>query len=112
MDGPRPTIAGARLPSLHELSRAILSRNLSDESCSAEVTAAGFGRDRTADGTGPAIAIGGGTQVHRLRTVRLAALLVGLAMVAAACGGGGDEGGGGSSGGTAQVQPGGTLNYA
>lgn len=50
--------------------------------------------------------------MHRLRTVRLAALLVGLAMVAAACGGGGDEGGGGSSGGTAQVQPGGTLNYA
>jgi peptide/nickel transport system substrate-binding protein len=47
--------------------------------------------------------------VHRLRTVRLAALLVGLAMVAAACGGGGDEGGGG---GTAQIQPGGTLNYA
>jgi peptide/nickel transport system substrate-binding protein len=49
--------------------------------------------------------------VHRLRTVRLAALLVGLAMTAAACGGGGDnkstEGGG-----TAQVKPGGTLNYA
>src|SRR5829696_6482877 len=51
-------------------------------------------------------------QVHRLRTVRLAALLVGLAMVAAACGGGDDEGGGGTSGGTAQIQPGGTLNYA
>jgi peptide/nickel transport system substrate-binding protein len=49
--------------------------------------------------------------VHRLRTVRLAALLVGLAMVAAACGGGGDEGGGGG-GGSAQIQPGGTLNYA
>jgi peptide/nickel transport system substrate-binding protein len=49
--------------------------------------------------------------VHRLRTVRLAALLVGLAMVAAACGGGGDEGGGGG-GGNAQIQPGGTLNYA
>jgi peptide/nickel transport system substrate-binding protein len=48
--------------------------------------------------------------VHRMRTVRLAALLVGLAMVAAACGGGGDEGGGG--GGSAQIQPGGTLNYA
>ena len=49
--------------------------------------------------------------MHRLRTVRLAALLVGLAMVAAACGGGGDEGGqtGGESG---QVTQGGTLNYA
>jgi peptide/nickel transport system substrate-binding protein len=49
--------------------------------------------------------------VHRLRTVRLAALLVGLAMVAAACGGGDDEGGE-AGGGTAQIQPGGTLNYA
>jgi peptide/nickel transport system substrate-binding protein len=49
--------------------------------------------------------------VHRLRTVRLAALLVGLAMVAAACGGGGDEGGD-TGGGTGAVQPGGTLNYA
>ena len=49
--------------------------------------------------------------MHRLRTARLAALLVGLAMVAAACGGGGDEGGD-SGGGSAQVQPGGTLNYA
>jgi peptide/nickel transport system substrate-binding protein len=49
--------------------------------------------------------------VHRLRTVRLAALLVGLALVAAGCGGGGDEGGD-SGGGTAQIQPGGTLNYA
>jgi peptide/nickel transport system substrate-binding protein len=49
--------------------------------------------------------------VHRLRTVRLAALLVGLAMVAAACGGGDDEGGD-TSGGTAQIQDGGTLNYA
>jgi peptide/nickel transport system substrate-binding protein len=49
--------------------------------------------------------------VHRLRTVRLAALLVGLAMVAAACGGG-DEGGGETGGGTAEVQPGGTLSYA
>jgi peptide/nickel transport system substrate-binding protein len=49
--------------------------------------------------------------VHRLRTVRLAALLVGLAMVAAACGGGGDEGGD-TSGGSGAVQPGGTLNYA
>ena len=39
--------------------------------------------------------------MHRLRTVRLAALLVGLAMVAAACGGG-DEGGD-TGGGTAQV---------
>jgi peptide/nickel transport system substrate-binding protein len=50
--------------------------------------------------------------VHRLRTARLAALLVGLAMVAAGCGGGGDEGGGDTSGGSAQVQQGGTLNYA
>jgi peptide/nickel transport system substrate-binding protein len=49
--------------------------------------------------------------VHRLRTVRLAALLVGLAMVAAACGGGGDEGGD-TSGGSGAVQQGGTLNYA
>ena len=49
--------------------------------------------------------------MHRLRTVRLAALLVGLAMVAAACGGGGDEGGD-TGGGSAQVQQGGTLNYA
>jgi peptide/nickel transport system substrate-binding protein len=49
--------------------------------------------------------------VHRLRTIRLAALLVGLAMVAAACGGGGDEGGD-TGGGTAQVTDGGTLNYA
>jgi peptide/nickel transport system substrate-binding protein len=50
--------------------------------------------------------------VHRLRTVRLAALLVGLAMVAAACGGGDDDGGsaGGSTGGA--VKQGGTLNYA
>ena len=48
--------------------------------------------------------------MHRLRTVRLAALLVGLAMVAAACGGG-DEGGD-TSGGTGEVQQGGTLNYA
>jgi peptide/nickel transport system substrate-binding protein len=48
--------------------------------------------------------------VHRLRTARLAALLVGLAMVAAACGGG-DEGGE-AGGGTGQIQPGGTLNYA
>jgi glutathione transport system substrate-binding protein len=49
--------------------------------------------------------------VHRLRTVRLAALLVGLAMVAAACGGGDDEGGD-TSGGTGAVKQGGTLNYA
>jgi len=49
--------------------------------------------------------------VHRLRTARLAALLVGLAMVAAACGGGGDDSGGTSSG-SGQVQQGGTLNYA
>ena len=49
--------------------------------------------------------------MHRLRTVRLAALLVGLAMVAAGCGGGGDEGGD-SGGGTAQIKDGGSLNYA
>jgi peptide/nickel transport system substrate-binding protein len=49
--------------------------------------------------------------VHRLRTVRLAALLVGLAMIAAACGGGGDENKS-SGGGTAQIKDGGTLNYA
>jgi peptide/nickel transport system substrate-binding protein len=47
--------------------------------------------------------------VHRLRTARLTALLVGLAMVAAACGGG-DEGGEG--GGEAQIQQGGTLSFA
>jgi peptide/nickel transport system substrate-binding protein len=47
--------------------------------------------------------------VHRLRTVRLAALLVGLAMVAASCGGG-DEGG--DTGGEAQIQEGGTLSFA
>ncbi|HEY4725478.1 MAG TPA: ABC transporter family substrate-binding protein, partial [Actinomycetota bacterium] len=46
-----------------------------------------------------------------MRTARLAALLVGLAMVAAACGGGGNEGGGTSGGGGA-VKQGGTLNYA
>jgi peptide/nickel transport system substrate-binding protein len=45
-----------------------------------------------------------------LRTVRLAALLVGLAMVAAACGGGDDEGG--DTGGEAQIQEGGTLSFA
>ena len=49
--------------------------------------------------------------MHRLRTVRLAALLVGLAMVAAACGGGGGESGGGG-GGEAQIKEGGTLSYA
>jgi len=51
--------------------------------------------------------------VHRLRTARLAALLVGLALVAAACGGGGNGGGtsGGSSSGGA-VKQGGALNYA
>ncbi|HZA82751.1 MAG TPA: ABC transporter family substrate-binding protein [Actinomycetes bacterium] len=48
--------------------------------------------------------------MHRLRRARLAALLVGLAMVAAACGGGDDDGE--TGGGTAQIQPGGTLNYA
>src|SRR5215212_11758355 len=61
---------------------------------------------------GPGLRTGGRTSVHRMRTVRLAALLVGLAMVAAACGGGGDEGGGGTEGGTAQVKDGGSLNYA
>jgi peptide/nickel transport system substrate-binding protein len=50
--------------------------------------------------------------VHRLRTVRLAALLVGLAMTAAACGGGGDENKSSGGGGTAQIKEGGTLNYA
>jgi glutathione transport system substrate-binding protein len=49
--------------------------------------------------------------VHRMRTARLAALLVGLAMVAAACGGGGSESGGGG-GGEAQIKEGGTLSYA
>jgi peptide/nickel transport system substrate-binding protein len=48
--------------------------------------------------------------VHRLRTVRLAALLVGLAMVAAACGGGDEDTG--DTGGEAQTKEGGTLNYA
>jgi peptide/nickel transport system substrate-binding protein len=48
--------------------------------------------------------------VHRLRTARLAALLVGLAMVATACGGGGDEGG--DTGGEAQIQEGGSLSFA
>jgi glutathione transport system substrate-binding protein len=48
--------------------------------------------------------------VHRLRTVRLAALLVGLALVAAGCGGGDDESGS-TGGGSAQIQPGGTLTY-
>ena len=48
--------------------------------------------------------------MHRLRTVRLAPLLVGLALVAAGCGGGDDEGGG-TGGGSAQIQPGGTLTY-
>jgi peptide/nickel transport system substrate-binding protein len=48
--------------------------------------------------------------VLRLRTVRLGALLVGLALVAAGCGG--DQGeGGGTGGGSAQIQPGGTLTY-
>jgi peptide/nickel transport system substrate-binding protein len=48
--------------------------------------------------------------VHRLRTVRLAALLVGLAMVAAACGGGDEDTG--DTGGEAQTKEGGTINYA
>jgi peptide/nickel transport system substrate-binding protein len=50
--------------------------------------------------------------VHRLRPVRLVALLVSLAMVAAACGGGGGESGNTSTGSSAQIQQGGTLNYA
>ncbi|HWC42614.1 MAG TPA: ABC transporter family substrate-binding protein [Actinomycetota bacterium] len=51
--------------------------------------------------------------MHRLRTAKLAALLVGVALVAAACGGGDDNGGGGgTSGGSAQITDGGTLNYA
>jgi peptide/nickel transport system substrate-binding protein len=50
--------------------------------------------------------------VHRLRTVRLAAFLAGLALVAAACGGGDDNGGNASGGGNAEVKAGGTLNYA
>ena len=48
--------------------------------------------------------------MHRLRSGRWAALLVGLALVAAACGGGGDEGGS-STAGSGQVKDGGTLNY-
>ncbi len=70
-----------------------------------------FPGSQAAVGGGPRLRTGGTTQVHRLRTVRLAALLVGLAMVAAACGGGGDEGGD-TSGGSGAVQQGGTLNYA
>ena len=50
--------------------------------------------------------------MHRLRTVRLAALLVGLAMVAAACGGGDDEGGDDRGRQRRPVSQGGTLNYA
>jgi peptide/nickel transport system substrate-binding protein len=61
-------------------------------------------------GGGPRLRTGGTTQVHRLRTVRLAALLVGLAMVAAACGGGDEDTG--DTGGEAQIKEGGTLNYA
>jgi peptide/nickel transport system substrate-binding protein len=48
--------------------------------------------------------------VHRLRSGRWAALLVGLALVAAACGGGDDEGGS-STAESGQVKDGGTLNY-
>ena len=48
--------------------------------------------------------------MHRLRSGRWAALLVGLALVAAGCGGGGDEGGT-STAGSGQVKDGGTLNY-
>jgi peptide/nickel transport system substrate-binding protein len=66
----------------------------------------------TAVGGGPRLRTGGTTQVHRLRTAKLAALLVGLAMVAAGCGGG-DEGGGDTSGGsTTAIKEGGTLSYA
>jgi peptide/nickel transport system substrate-binding protein len=50
--------------------------------------------------------------VHGLRPVRLAAFLLSLAMVIAACGGGGDESGNTSGGSSAQIQQGGTLNYA
>ena len=48
--------------------------------------------------------------VHRLRSVRWAALLVGVALIAAACGGGGDGGGGG--GGEAAIKEGGNLSFA
>jgi glutathione transport system substrate-binding protein len=48
--------------------------------------------------------------VDRLRSVRWAALLVGIALIAAACGGGGDEGGG--AGGEVQTKEGGALNFA
>jgi peptide/nickel transport system substrate-binding protein len=47
--------------------------------------------------------------VHRLRTLRLAALLVGLAMVAAACGGGNGDGGGGGGGTAGQPKQGGSI---
>ena len=47
--------------------------------------------------------------MHRLRTVRLAALLVGLAMVAAACGGGNGDGGGGGGGTASQPKQGGSI---
>jgi peptide/nickel transport system substrate-binding protein len=47
--------------------------------------------------------------VHRLRTLRLAALLVGLAMVAAACGGGNGDGGGGGGGTASQPKQGGSI---
>src|SRR5215211_3970304 len=56
------------------------------------------------------IRTGGRTPVHRLRTVRLAALLVGLAMVAAACGGG--NGGGGGGGTASQPKQGGSIVIA
>jgi peptide/nickel transport system substrate-binding protein len=52
----------------------------------------------------------GGQYVDRLRSVRWAALLAGIALIAAACGGG--DGGGGEGGTAAAIQEGGTLNYA
>jgi peptide/nickel transport system substrate-binding protein len=48
--------------------------------------------------------------LHRLRSARWAALLVGLALIAAACGGGDEDSGGG--GGEAQIKEGGTLSFA
>jgi peptide/nickel transport system substrate-binding protein len=49
--------------------------------------------------------------MKHLRSVKLAVLLVGLALIAAACGGGGGGGGGGSNS-TGNIKEGGTLNYA
>src|SRR4029453_17873973 len=72
----------------------------------------GRARPRTAVGGRATIRTGGTTQVHRLRTARLAALLVGLAMVAAGCGGGDDDSGGTSGGSTTALKGGGTPTYA